>query len=84
MRAELGDVLEELRPPAREIVTLLDGSTLEAPPRPPIADRSRLWDLAIKLGRELGAELEAPIADPEPEAASAPAPRRARRRIAFE
>lgn len=54
MRAELGDLLEELRPPPAGEAPIVFG----APPpraRPPLPDRLRLWELAIKLGRELGA-----------------------------
>lgn len=39
---------------------LLDGKGLPAaePVRPGLADRMKLWDLAIKLGRELGTEVD--------------------------
>jgi hypothetical protein len=49
MRAELGDVLEELRPPREQLT--MDGGAERM--RPPLPDRLKLWDLAIKLGREL-------------------------------
>lgn len=71
MRAELRGILEELKgTPQPEG---LDGST-PPPRRPSLADRSRLWDLAVKLGRELGAEVDVP-APVSPEER----PRRARR-----
>lgn len=58
MRAELRQLLVELRgrPPAPGL-----GLTGEAPAavRPALAERAKLWDLAIKLGRELGTEVDA-------------------------
>lgn len=51
MLDELGDTLDELRP-GREQLTL-DGGAQRI--RPQLADRVKLWDLAIKLGRELAA-----------------------------
>lgn len=55
MRDELRAVLLELRPVAPTgTLELVD----EPPKRPSLADRSRLWDLAIKLGRELGTEID--------------------------
>jgi hypothetical protein len=55
MRAELRAVLAELQPtpPAPGL-----GLVKEAPKRPPLRDRAGLWDLAIKLGRELGSEID--------------------------
>jgi len=41
----------------------------------PIAERIRIWDLAIKLGRELGTEVDAPA----PEAPREGGPPRTRR-----
>lgn len=49
MRAELDDVLGEVRPAGAQLT--LEGSSERI--RPPLADRLKLWDLAIKLGREL-------------------------------
>jgi hypothetical protein len=49
MRAELGDVLEELRPPLEQLG--MDGTAARI--RPALAERLKLWDLAIKIGREL-------------------------------
>lgn len=74
MRDELGELLEELRP-AREQLTMLG-----APERlkPALAERLKLWDLAIKLGRELGTGEELPAAGapaPRPIDARSPAPR---------
>lgn len=48
MRAELEDVLGEIRPATGQLE--LGGSVT----RPPLELRRDLWDLAIKLGRELG------------------------------
>ena len=49
MRDELGELLIELRPD--RVQTVMLGGDVRL--KPPIADRIRLWDLAIKLGREL-------------------------------
>ena len=54
MRAELGDVLGEIRG-TESPAGLLDGPVTV---RPPLKDRAALWDLAIKLGRELGASID--------------------------
>lgn len=74
MRDDLGALLDELAPKT-DGQTRLDGEA-PAPRRPAIAERVRLWDLAIKLGRELGTEV-----DTRPAAGDAPAaaPRRPRR-----
>jgi hypothetical protein len=50
MREELGEVLEELRPSREQLTMLGDVERL----KPALAERLKLWDLAIKLGRELG------------------------------
>lgn len=76
MRDELRALLAEIepRPPAAGL-----GLVNDQPKRLPVADRARLWDLAIKLGRELGSEI-----DPTPLASEAPARRAPRsRRIDF-
>jgi hypothetical protein len=74
MRAELGDLLEELRPDLAQLG--MDGAATRI--RPAIADRVKLWDLAVKLGRELAAPGAADL-DPEPEPpASTSSSRRAR------
>ena len=56
MRTELRACLVELRgvdpPPGLGMVPT-------KPKRPPLADRARLWELAIRLGRELGTEVDA-------------------------
>jgi hypothetical protein len=57
MRAELAALLDELAPQAPPPGLLLDG-TAPAPVRPPIAERTRLWSLAMQLGRELGTEVD--------------------------
>lgn len=77
MRSELRDVLAELKGSVTP-TGLLDSefTTAEVRTRPPIAERVRLWDLAIKIGRELGSAIDA---DPVP-VASAPAGPRGRRR----
>lgn len=65
MRAELRETVRELRP-------LLGQTTFTGEvAKPPLADRLKLWELAIKLARELagGADLSGagdPIADPAP------------------
>lgn len=67
MRAELVDTLEELRPPpVDEPAELVLGAD---PPkvRPQLPERLKLWDLAIKLGRELAN-------GEEPEWSSTPVP----------
>jgi hypothetical protein len=75
MRGDLGAVLDELTPTPIEDAGLgLDGAPLIK--RPPVKDRAALWDLAIKLGRELGTEI-----DPGPVAEAATAPRARRRRV---
>ena len=66
MRAELGELLDELRldpdVAAASPQLGLDGKPL-APGRPGLVERARLWDLGIKLGKELanGEDL-----DPDP------------------
>lgn len=49
IRAELGDVLEEVRPGRAQLTLAGEEERL----KPALGDRLRLWDLAIKLGREL-------------------------------
>jgi hypothetical protein len=55
MRSELRTLLTDLQPKAQD-----QGLGLVAmpPKRPPLAERSKMWDLAIKLGRELGSEID--------------------------
>ena len=75
MRRELADLLDEIRPATGQLT--LDGGSVA---RPPLERRRALWDLAVKIGRELGAAPD-PIApaDLEPEVAARrrarPAPR---------
>jgi len=53
MRAELADLLVELRPvPASTGQLAIDG-TIPPAPRAKLEDRRATWELAIKLGREL-------------------------------
>lgn len=55
MRAELAAVLAELAPaPPDPGLGLVE----DTPKRPALEVRIRSWDLAIKLGRELGAEVD--------------------------
>jgi hypothetical protein len=52
MRAELEDLLAEIRPAPVDTGQLaIDGAI--PTPRPKLEERRALWDLAIKLGREL-------------------------------
>lgn len=71
MRLELGDLLDEIRPSSGQLT--IDGAI----ERPTLERRRALWDLAIKLGRELGAAPD-PIAPAELEPAEGRGPRRAR------
>jgi hypothetical protein len=74
MRDELAGVLVELEGKIPAAGLLDEGLPRPDPVRPSLADRARLWDLAIKLGRELGSSI-----DPTPPApASSPRARRAR------
>ena len=54
LRAELGETLDELRPTAPA------GLGLVPPGKPGLTDRLKLWDLALKLARELGADADLP------------------------
>jgi hypothetical protein len=70
MREELARLLDDLAP-----VPQPDGLHGPVPAkRPDLATRSRVWDLAIKLGRELGTAI-----DPDPSPAGAPLPARRRK-----
>jgi hypothetical protein len=69
MRAELDDLLGEIRPAGGQL-TLEGGAA-----RPALEQRRALWDLAIKLGRELAAAPE-PIAPGGSEPAAVPGPRK--------
>jgi hypothetical protein len=71
MRAELAAVLDELAPAPPDPGL---GMVPVAPKRPPIADRIKLWELGIKLGRELGSEI-----DSTPKAPAVVGPSRRRR-----
>jgi hypothetical protein len=69
MRAELRGLLEELAP--RPSDGQLDLTGAPVPPRKlPLGERAKVWDLAIRLGRELGTELD--LAPAEAEAEEAP------------
>jgi hypothetical protein len=69
MRAELAYLLDEIRPPAPNVGQLAIDGTIPVV-RPKLAERKDLWDLAIKLGRELSASAEVawsgtlPVASP--------------------
>lgn len=78
MRDELAALLEAIadRPTSPQLT--LDGKPAPAKPLT-IEQRSRLWDLAIKLGRELAAEIDPP-APAEGDAADPAAPAKPRRR----
>lgn len=71
MRSELSDLLEEIRPGAGQLT--IDGAV----DRPTLEKRRALWDLAIKLGRELAGAPEPMIGAP---GGSEPAPTPDRRR----
>jgi hypothetical protein len=76
MRAELRATLVELEGKAEPAGLLTIEGAAAARIRPSLGDRVRLWDLAIKLGRELAGEI-----DPVPPADDAAvAPRRGRTR----
>jgi hypothetical protein len=80
MRAELRAVLGELEgvdpPPGLD----LDGKPPERQ-RPKLDVRMKLWDLAIKVGRELGAAIDAdpPATDGKPQTT----PKRSRARVDY-
>lgn len=71
MRLELRTVLRELEGSPAPAGLLPDPEA--RPIRPPLGDRMRLWDLAIKLGRELGSAIDA---EPTPAEAAPSRPRR--------
>ena len=76
MRDELEAVLLELRGREPE-AGLLEAELPPAKPvRPSLRDRQALWDLAIKLGRELGSEIDTAPAVPADAEPAAPARRR--------
>lgn len=80
MRDELTALLDEIRgrepdPGLGLLADAIARGDVVARIRPPLKDRSPMWDLAIKLMRELGTEVdERPGAD-----STAPAPRLRRR-----
>lgn len=78
MRGELRAVLAELEGTVAP-TGLLDTEFTKAEVRirPDLAARTRLWDLAIKIGRELGSAIDA---DPVPVVASPGATAKTRRR----
>ena len=61
MRSELEMLLVEIRPYPRHRL-----------PRPPLAERAKLWELAIRLGKELGSEID--VATPTDDKADSGAP----------
>lgn len=80
MRTELRAVLAELRGVVPDTGLGLDGPAA-GPVRPKLAERMKLWDLAIKVGRELGTEVDGSRSDAD---AQPPTPRkRSRARIDF-
>src|SRR5262245_48382630 len=62
MRAELAELLEEIRPATGQ--QGFDGTLA----RPKLEERRALWDLGIKLARELAAGADAGLAGPTPAA----------------
>jgi hypothetical protein len=78
MRDELRALLAELQPRVPDPGL---GLVAEEPTRLALKDRAARWDLAIRLGRELGTEVDVPPMDALP--AAPPAARRRRGRIDF-
>lgn len=76
MRVELRATLVEVRGSPPPAGLLVDVEAVNV--RPTLADRTRLWDLAIKLGRELGAEVDVTPPAPPQRARPAGGPRRGR------
>lgn len=68
MRAELGGLLDALEPPGVSDQLGLDGKPAPQPALP-LTERARIWDLAIRLGRELGTAIDA---HPEPTGPAVP------------
>lgn len=66
LRAELGETLAELRPDAAG-----EGLGLVARAKPALPQRLKLWDLALKLARELGADTDLPPRPTDPAPAGA-------------
>jgi len=54
LRAELGETLAELRPTDPEGLGLVPSA------KPALSHRLKLWDLALKLARELGGDTDPP------------------------
>lgn len=81
LRDQLGALLDELEP-KMPAPGLLDGELAATPQRPTLERAGKLWDLAVKLARELGAEIDP--APPQPSRgsqgsdATGPAKRRGR------
>lgn len=75
-----------MRRELRDLLTMIDGEEtpqlgLDGRPlrtRPDLGDRSRLWDLAVKLARELGGSIDdgTPADDDAPAPAASPVRRR--------
>lgn len=81
MRDELRAVLVELEGTVAP-TGLLDTefTTAEVKTRPDLQTRMRLWDLAIKVGRELGSAIDA---DPVPVTPAGSSTRLRRRRVEY-
>lgn len=77
MRDELGALLDELAPKVQDQGL---GMVAIPPKRPDLTTRSKIWDLAIKLGRELGTAIDP---DPLPSGPAAPSRPRARKRVDY-
>lgn len=78
MRSELRDLLAELRGKLPDPGLLPDAGPAE-PVRPNLTERTRLWDLAIKVARELGTEVDANDDGRSPQAPPPPSGPRRRR-----
>jgi hypothetical protein len=86
MRDDLRAVLDDIRghvpdPGLRLLDDAIERGDIEARIKSPLKERIPMWDLAIKLGRELGTEVDG---SPAASAAQPPTPRkRSRSRIDF-
>ncbi len=85
MRLELERLLRELegQPPVAGILPPAAGEAI-APKLPSLAERSKIWDLAIKVARELGTEVDVAPAGQGPTIAGSGGPTTTGRRAKLE